>query len=111
MAWLPLESLSQLDSLDELSDSQTIVLFKHSTRCSISNMVLNRLDRSKPQDINNMYLLDLLNYREVSNKIAERYQVHHESPQVLVIKNRECIFTESQGSIMWDEINEELISH
>jgi bacillithiol system protein YtxJ len=104
MSWKALTHAHQLDEIDKLSATRTQVLFKHSTRCSISVMSLGRLDRSTfPQDID-FYLLDLLKYRDISNEIADRYKVYHESPQALVIKNAECILDLSHLEINMDDI-------
>lgn len=95
--WKPLTSEPQLDEIVELSKTKTVLLFKHSTRCGISRMVLNRFEESfaDNQEAVVFYYLDLLNFREVSNEVAARFQVLHQSPQLLVIKNGACV---SQGS-------------
>jgi bacillithiol system protein YtxJ len=104
MAWIPLTSEAQLDEIVAKSAEKTQVIFKHSTRCSISAVAQQRLQKGKfPEDID-IYYLDLLSYRTISNKIAERFQVHHESPQVLVIKDGKCVYDESHLAISVDEI-------
>lgn len=71
-------------------------------------MAKSRLDRSEsPADVAFHYL-DLLNYRSVSNFVAEYFQVHHQSPQVLLIKNGECIYEETHNAIAMDDIIEQL---
>jgi bacillithiol system protein YtxJ len=106
MNWIPLCSLQQLDEI--LTTPGPVLLFKHSTRCSISHVALERLNRSSLSDLATSYLLDLLSYRDISNAIATRLEVHHESPQVLLIKNGECVYDESHLSIAVEEIEEEL---
>jgi bacillithiol system protein YtxJ len=107
MNWIPLTSEAQLDSISEQSFDKPQVIFKHSTTCSISNMALSRMDRSEfPAGID-FYLLDLKQYRSISNQIAEKFQVHHESPQVLLIKKGECIYDESHYGIQMDELVEQ----
>jgi bacillithiol system protein YtxJ len=86
------------------SGTITALLFKHSTRCSISTVALERLNKSSLSDRVPAYLLDLLSYREISNAIATRLQVPHESPQVLLIKNGECFYDESHLSITVEDI-------
>ncbi|MGN6196583.1 MAG: bacillithiol system redox-active protein YtxJ [Ginsengibacter sp.] len=104
MNWIPLSNESQLNEI--VTNSKTIpqVIFKHSTRCSISSMAKNRLDRKEAPDGINFYLLDLIRYRNISNKIAEDFQVTHQSPQVLVIENGKCVYNESHSGISFDEI-------
>jgi bacillithiol system protein YtxJ len=104
MNWIPLTDQSQLDRIAEASTSRHQLIFKHSTRCSISVMAKNRLDRSSGHELIDCHYLDLLQYRSISNAITERFAVHHESPQVLLIHNGECIYDESHNAIDWNEI-------
>jgi bacillithiol system protein YtxJ len=106
MNWQHLENEIQLSEIRQKSFSTPQVIFKHSTRCSISIMVKSRLERSEAPAGVDFYYLDLLQYRPISNEIAASFDVHHESPQILVIKNGDCIFDESQHAIMMDEIVE-----
>jgi len=82
------------------------VIFKHSTRCGISAMAKSRLERSTPVENADFYYLDLINYRSLSRKVAEEFNVYHESPQVLVIRNGECIYDESHLGISMEDIKE-----
>jgi bacillithiol system protein YtxJ len=106
MVWTPLQSMHQLDEI--LAGPGPMLLFKHSTRCSISTVALERLNKSTISDRLPAYLLDLLAHREISTAIATRLQVHHESPQVLLVKNGECHYDESHLSITVDEVEEAL---
>ncbi|NCI50374.1 bacillithiol system redox-active protein YtxJ [Sediminibacterium roseum] len=108
MNWISLTKEEQLDQIKEKSAAVPQVIFKHSTRCSISSMVLDRLERSAPPASTDFYFLDLIAHRNVSNKIAELFDVYHESPQVLIIKNGECVYDESHMGIRMDEIAEAL---
>jgi bacillithiol system protein YtxJ len=103
MHWLSLTTEKQLEEIDKLSytfEIKGILLFKHSTRCSISSVALNRLERSlKVSDSLPFYLLDLLDYRSISQHIAERYGIAHQSPQILIIKNGKCIYDASHSGI------------
>lgn len=104
MDWKNLTSIDQLDAIATKSFNLPQVLFKHSTRCSISSMALNRLEtNTAPQGVD-FYLLDLLQHRDISAAIAEKFKVHHESPQVLVIIKGECTYDESHMGISMDEI-------
>lgn len=108
MIWKELTSEEQLAEINDRSRLKPILIFKHSTRCSISVMAKNRLDKMTDDDSADFYVLDLLRYRNVSNKIAEDYSVHHESPQVLLVVNGECVYEESHNGIMVDEITAEV---
>jgi bacillithiol system protein YtxJ len=110
MNWIELTDESQLNTIVEQSKVQPVVIFKHSTRCSISVMAKNRLDKETPAEDLPFYYLDLLRYRPISNKIAEDFKVHHESPQVLVIKNGECIYDESHNGIIMQDIVEQAMA-
>ena len=107
MKWIPLTTESQLQEIIDLSKNTPQVIFKHSTTCSISNMAFSRFERAEAPDNIDFYYLDLLNFRPLSAAIAEKFQVHHESPQVLLIKNGECTYDESHYGIMMDEIIEQ----
>ena len=103
MHWNPLTDVHQLDEIVEISQNQPVVIFKHSTRCSISSMALNRLEREDAPLGTDFYYLDLLTYRMISSAIAERFQVHHESPQIIVFKNGEVVYDESHMAIQMQE--------
>ena len=109
MNWIDLADEQQLNNLKELSTQRAQLIFKHSTRCGISSMVKSRLERSTPLDTIDFYYLDLIKYRQLSNKIAEDFSVYHQSPQVLLIKNGECIYEESQNGILKDDIIEQAL--
>ena len=104
MQWQALTSLSEWQAVLAASETATQVVFKHSTRCSISSMALSRLERSAQPSNATFHLLDLIKHRDVSNAIAEDLQVYHESPQVIVIKDRTCVYDESHMAIQMDEI-------
>jgi bacillithiol system protein YtxJ len=106
MNWKTLYTEKQLEELRERSATIPQVIFKHSTRCSISAMAKSRLDRSPEPDGIEFHYLDLLANRQLSNKISEIFHVYHESPQVLVIVNDECVYDESHSGISMDLIVE-----
>ncbi len=107
MNWIILNDHNQLQQLVEASHHKPQVIFKHSTRCSISIMAKNRLERVTFPDQIQFHYLDLLQHREISNKIAEQFGVYHQSPQVLLIKNGECFYEETHSAISMDEIVEQ----
>ncbi len=109
MNWLELKEEEEIDKIKELSKTQPVVIFKHSTRCSTSAAALGRLERNwKETEMANVqpYYLDLISYRAISNKIQEAFYVQHESPQVLVIKNGRCVYNASHIEINYPEIKE-----
>ena len=104
MNWNTISSAEQLEAIKAASFQQPQVIFKHSTRCSISSMVLNRLERSETPPHISFHFLDLLAHRSISDKIAADFSVYHESPQVLLIKHGECVYDESHQGIRMDEL-------
>ena len=108
MNWIHLTTVQQLEEIKERSKQKPQVIFKHSTRCSISSMAKSRLERSNVPDGADFYYLDLISNRPLSARIAEDFKVHHESPQVLVISNGECVYDESHYGIHMDEIKDQL---
>jgi len=108
MNWNLLNTSKQLDKLLEQSKSVPVLIFKHSTRCSISSMAKYRLedDWNFSEDKLKPFLLDLIAYRSISNEIADRFSIHHESPQVLLIRDGECTYDASHLDISVKEIHE-----
>ena len=107
MSWNILTSELQLLQLIEQSEVKPQVIFKHSTRCAISSMAKNRLERKALPDGIDFYYLDLIANRPLSQKIAAVFNVEHESPQVLLIKGGRCVYTESHTGISMDELVEQ----
>jgi bacillithiol system protein YtxJ len=108
MNWIELTSEEQLNQLIQQSSSTPQLIFKHSTRCSISIMAKSRLDREASVSGVDFYYLDLLQHRSVSNKIADVFNVIHQSPQVLLIKKGECVYEETHNAINIEEIREQV---
>ncbi|WP_299224233.1 bacillithiol system redox-active protein YtxJ [uncultured Psychroserpens sp.] len=100
LPWQALTDVSQLDEIEKCSKTKTQVIFKHSTRCGISSMVMNQFVSMYDIDADlDLYYLDLLSHRDVSNEIGYRFQVMHQSPQLLVIKNGVTVAHASHGAI------------
>jgi len=99
--WNELTSIEQLATIEEESKSLPVAIFKHSTSCGISRMVLRNFERGYYMEDEKikLYYLDLLANRDVSNEVANRFQVLHQSPQLLVIKNGTAVAHESHHSI------------
>lgn len=97
--WNKLEDIQQLEELLSAKDDATRVFFKHSTRCSISAMVLSSFESGWEGSAENLYFVDLLRFREVSNALAERTGIIHQSPQVLVLRNGEVLHHASHSGI------------
>jgi len=108
MHWIHLTDDEQIKQIVSKSQIKPQVIFKHSTRCSISAVALQRLQKSsQPSDID-FYFLDLLANRQLSNKVADVFKVHHESPQILVIRDGDCVYDESHLGISMNEIVDHL---
>ena len=101
LPWIPLNTIDQLNYIEEKSKTKTQVIFKHSTRCGISRMVINQFTSAynlTEKDLD-LYYLDLLSYRNVSDEVGYKFQVFHQSPQIIVIKNGVVVANDSHGSI------------
>ncbi len=102
MNWNKLIDEKQLVSIKEESNTQPVLIFKHSTTCSISKATLDRLERNwNDEDMATlkMYYLDLLSYRSISNQVADEFNIEHQSPQVLIISNGKAVYTNSHFGI------------
>jgi len=100
--WIALTKEDQLDTIQAESQTLPVVIFKHSTSCSISRATLDRLERNwKQEDLLPVkpYFLDLLSYRKISNEVASTFHVEHESPQILLIKNGKSVYDKSHFEI------------
>lgn len=108
--WIPLVDLQQLEVIQEKSKEKPQVIFKHSTTCGISRMVLNMFNNSYDVDPDqmDMYFLDLHAHRQISNEVAATFEVVHQSPQLLVIKGGETVFHTSHGAISEVSLNDYL---
>ncbi len=104
--WNQLTSLGQLDEIVNESKSRPVAIFKHSTRCGISRMVMNQFEKSYDIDPNQMklYYLDLLSYRNISDEVGYKFQIMHQSPQLIVIKNGVAVANASHHSIQAGEL-------
>ena len=105
MNWLELSNESQLNEIIEDSKNAPVLIFKHSTRCSISSMAINRLERAWKEGAKlKPYYLDLIRYRDISNLIATKLGVEHQSPQAIVIKDGKAIYNNSHMGISFNEL-------
>ena len=104
--WIQLTDINQLQEIK--NDEVPSIIFKHSTRCSISSMALRNFESDFNIDDVNVYYLDLIAHRNISNKIADLFNVYHQSPQALVIKNGQSIYDASHGDINIVDINKAL---
>jgi len=109
MQWNHILDSNQIEAIKAASFTQPQLILKHSTTCSISKMALARLERSDTPNNIDFHYLDLLNHRNISKEIAESFDVAHESPQVLLIKNGLCVYDESHGGIQMEEIEEQAL--
>ncbi|TJY36138.1 bacillithiol system redox-active protein YtxJ [Pontimicrobium aquaticum] len=100
LPWIALHSIEQLQSIEQQSKNKAQVVFKYSTRCGISRMVMNQFISAYDIDTDiDLYYLDLLSYRNVSNEVSYKFQVIHESPQILVIKKGVVVAHASHGAV------------
>jgi len=105
--WKDLQQMSDLAIIDGISSNKPVMIYKHSTRCGVSLTVKRNLEKSWNSELEQLlepWYLDLLNHRDISNEIAKRYGIGHESPQILVIRNGKCIFDASHGEVEMDEV-------
>lgn len=109
--WLTLDSSEQLNQILKDSEEDVQVIFKHSTRCSISSMALNRFESKFDFGLTPSYYLDLISFRSVSNEIADRLDVQHESPQLIIVKKGEAVANWSHTAIDPDLVTNTIAEH
>jgi len=107
--WIPLTFLGQLDEIAAFSNEKPAVIFKHSTRCSVSRFALKQFENEFDlEDKVDAYFLDLLEHRDISNEIASRFGVYHQSPQLLLIKEGKSVYEVSHSEIDAGELKGKL---
>ena len=106
MHWIHLTDEDQLQNIIVRSQEKPQVIFKYSNRCYLSSVVFDRLQKDCCPEQIDFYFLDLIAYRSISNKVSELFDVTHQSPQILLIKDGECVFNESHSEICLEEILE-----
>lgn len=111
MQWIFLTEKSQIEEIILKSATKPVLIFKHSTRCGVSRMALKNFERD--YDIEKtaleLYFLDILKYRELSNEVSKSLAVHHQSPQILLIKNKSVIYHDSHYQISVETVKEVLL--
>tara|TARA_B110000438_G_C15745934_1_gene620742 strand:+ start:983 stop:1303 length:321 start_codon:yes stop_codon:yes gene_type:complete len=106
MNWIALTDYSQIQKA--LEQSEPFLVFKHSTRCSISSMALSRFERSYSLEAVQAFYLDLIAYRSISNQLSDEFGIEHQSPQLLFIQSGNCTYYASHNSIDLNEIKAKL---
>lgn len=103
--WINLTDLGQLNEIISLSHEKPVAIFKHSTRCSVSRMALRQFEKEFDlSDKVTAYFLDLIAYRDVSDEIAIRFNVQHQSPQLVLIKEGKAVYSASHSDIDAEEL-------
>ena len=107
--WIPLTFMGQLDEMVAFSKNKPAVIFKHSTRCSVSRFALKQFENEfGVEERVDAYFLDLLEHRDISNAIASRFGVYHQSPQLLLIKEGKSVYDVSHSDIDAEELKGKL---
>lgn len=108
MHWIHLTEEEQLKNIISCSQAKPQIIFKHSSRCSISDVALRRLQKISCREHIDFYFLDLIAYRSLSDKISETFKKPHKSPQVLMVINGDCVYEESHLGISPEELLEQI---
>jgi bacillithiol system protein YtxJ len=107
MNWITLDNVAQLDEIVEKSNEKPQLIFKHSTRCSVSTFAKRILTSEYTDAVDekmDIYYLDLIAFRDVSNAIEDKFSVMHQSPQVILIKNGKAVYNASHSDISLDTV-------
>ena len=101
LGWTRLERQEQFDEMEKISETKPVLIFKHSTSCGISAMIFDRLKGGSDKLTAEVavFYLDLLSFRPISNEVAARYNILHQSPQVLLLKNGKVDYHKSHHSV------------
>ena len=104
--WIPLNEINLLGEIKEASNNKPVLIFKHSTRCGVSRMALKNFEKSYDieSDKLDLYFLDLLQFRDISNEIISVFNIQHQSPQAIVIYKEKVVYHDSHYGISVEEI-------
>jgi len=104
--WIQLDTMEMLEEIEAESFNQPVAILKHSTTCGISRMVLRQFESEYDLELESvkLYFLDLLRFRDISNRIATKFNVPHESPQLIVIKDGKAVHDSSHSNINVDTL-------
>ena len=108
ITWKNLTDIHELEDVIKTSFSKNILIFKHSTRCIISKTVLRNFEKDSANEASEnleFYCLDLIAYRNISNEIAQKFMIEHQSPQILLISKGTCVFNTSHEEIDFKKVN------
>jgi len=108
--WKLLNDINQLDSIEKESFEKPVVIFKHSTSCGLSAMVRYQLEKEwdfEGEELS-FYYLDLINYRSISNEVADRFGIIHQSPQIIILQNGKAIYNTSHHKIGIQDLKQAL---
>ena len=102
LSWKSLQSEAQLEDIKAQSNVRLQIIYKHSSSCGISSMVLRQLEKSLIEFNSraDFHFLDLLSFRDVSNEVASRFQVLHQSPQLILLKNKTVVAHDSHYDLL-----------
>ena len=102
LSWKSLQSEAQLEDIKAQSNVRLQIIYKHSSSCGISSMVLRQLEKSLIEFNSraDFHFLDLLSFRDVSNEVASRFQVLHQSPQLILLKNETVVAHDSHYELL-----------
>ena len=107
--WNELTDLGQLNEIISASNEKPVAIFKHSTRCSVSRMALKQFENEfNSSDKVTPYFLDLIAHRDISNEIATRFGVYHQSPQLILIKEGKAVYNVSHSDIDAEELGKKV---
>jgi bacillithiol system protein YtxJ len=107
--WTQVETVESLKTALAKSTDNPVLFFKHSTRCSISSMALNRFEKEwNESDSCEIYFIDLIAHRDVSNALSDLTEIPHQSPQVIVVNQGKSVYNASHSGIDAEDIQSNL---
>ncbi len=106
--WIPLERKEQLKGITGRSDEVLQVIFKNSLTCGVSGMVRRSFETnlSIPEGKADLHMLHIQDNRELSDEVSRAFEIRHESPQLLLIKNGKVVHHASHGQISFVDLTE-----
>ncbi|MDZ5472550.1 bacillithiol system redox-active protein YtxJ [Bacillus sp. 31A1R] len=105
--------MKKIDSVEEfealIENEKNVLLVKHSLTCPISHAAFEEYESFVEENAEfNNYYLAVQDSRPLSNYIAEKFQIKHESPQALLFSNGEVVWHASHWKITYSSLTKAL---
>jgi bacillithiol system protein YtxJ len=102
----PVTDAGELDELLARSHDAPVILFKHSTTCPISARAHRQMSELSNDVAGRISLVIVQRARELSRRVAEQTGIQHESPQTIILRNGQAVWSASHFDITAEAVTQ-----